>query len=113
MYNVVADRIKKYSEEGFEVIVLEAAALIEADWTSLVDKVLVTAADEEVIVERIRKRSGLSESQIFARIRSQLSSEERLKHADIVINTNGSLDEVKTIVNKLWEEIKIKDKEQK
>jgi dephospho-CoA kinase len=113
MYSIVEDRIKKYEEEGFDVIVLEAAALIEADWTSLVDKVLVTAADEEVIVERIQKRSELSENQIFARIRSQLSSEERLKHADFTINTNGSLSEVKEIVKKLWDEIKPKDKKQK
>jgi dephospho-CoA kinase len=47
---------------------------------------------------------GLSQTEALARVRSQLSSAERLKHTDVVINTDCKLDEVKATVKELWDE---------
>ena len=65
------DRLK---EDGVAVVVLEAAVLIEAGWTDLVDMVWVTVAPEDVVLKRLHDRGGLSEDQARARIRSQISS---------------------------------------
>ena len=76
--------------------------LLEAGWTPLVDEVWVTTASEATVIQRARDRDGITEAQIRARFQSQLSSEERVKQADVVINTDCSLGEVESQVNQLW-----------
>ncbi len=102
MYDMVKARLEGYRQQGVDVVVLEAPLLVEAGWTSLVDEVWVTVASEAMVLRRLKERIGLSESESLTRIRSQLSSEERVKHADVVINTDCGLDELKTRVGELW-----------
>jgi dephospho-CoA kinase len=105
MGDMMKAQIDEYRRQGVAVVVLEAAILIEANWTPLVDEVWVTTAPESVVLERLKKQRGLAEEQTLARIRSQLSSEERLKHADVVITNEGNLEEVKARVKELWSKI--------
>jgi len=102
IYELVKAQLGEYRGQGVEVVVLEAPLLVEAGWTSLVDEVWVTIASESTVLGRIKGRTGLSERESLARIRSQLSSEERVKHADVVINTDCTLDELKARVGELW-----------
>jgi dephospho-CoA kinase len=106
MYEMMKAQIDEYRQQGVKVVVLEAAILLEASWTPLVDEVWVTVAPESTVVERTKERTGLPEEQILARIRSQMSSEERAKHADVVISNDGSMDELKIKVKELWRGIK-------
>ncbi len=105
MYDMMKAKIEEYRRQGVDVVVLEAAILIEANWTSLVDEVWVTVASETTVLKRLKKQRGLEEEQTLARIRSQLSAEERMKRADVVINNDGDLDEVKAKVRELWERL--------
>jgi dephospho-CoA kinase len=105
MFLMMREKIEGLRRQGVEVVILEAAVLLEANWTPLVDEVWVTTAPEATVIQRLRDRSGLSEAQVLARIRSQLPAEERIKHADVVINTDCSLDEVEEKVKRLWEEL--------
>ena len=84
------------------MVVLEAPLLIEAGWTPLVDKVWVTVASESTVLRRLRERTRLSQAESLARIHSQLSNEERIKHADVVINNEGDFDELRAKVRELW-----------
>lgn len=102
MYEMVSARIEDRRQQGAKVVVLESPLLVEAGWLPLVDEVWVTIASEANIVQRLKNRSGLSEAETMARIRSQLSSEERLKYADVVINTDVTLEEMKERVAELW-----------
>ena len=102
MFEMMKERIEEYRRQGVKVVVLEAAILLEAKWTPLVDEVWVTVASESAVVERAKERTGLPEEQILARIRSQLSVEERIKHANVVIYNDGNLDELKAKVRGLW-----------
>jgi len=105
MHRVAQERIERLEQQGIKVIVLEAPLLVEANWLDLVDQVWVTVASEPTVLSRCCRRSGLSEAQARARISSQLPSEERLKYADVVIDTDVSLDEVKARVKELWERL--------
>ncbi len=105
MYDMMKAKIEEYRRQGVDAVVLEAAVLIEANWTPLVDEVWVTVAPEAAVLERVRKQRGLAEEQTLARIRSQLSSEERKKHADVVINNDGDINEVKAKVKELWDRL--------
>jgi len=106
MYDIMADRIEEYRRDGVEVVVLEAALLFEAGWTPLVDEIWVTVASEPTVVQRAMERTGLPEEQILSRIRSQLSVEERIKKADLVIHNDGSFDELRKKAEELWEAMK-------
>jgi dephospho-CoA kinase len=83
--------------------VVEAALLLEAGWASLVDEVWVTVASEATVLKRLKMRSGLSDAESRARLRAQLSVAERLKRADVVIDTDCRLDERGARVVGLWQ----------
>jgi len=106
IYDRAKERIEQCQSQGAEVVVLEGAVLLEArlkaGWTPLTDEIWVTVAPEATLIERVCNRTGLTPAQAQARIRSQLPSEERLKHADIVIDTDCNLTEVKAKVGELW-----------
>jgi dephospho-CoA kinase len=112
MYQAVKTRIEDYRRRGVKVAVLELPLLVEVPLSMKagqptlsdeVDEVWVTVAPEAVVLERLKDKSGISESESRARIRSQLPSKERLKHADVVIDTDCSLDDLKAKVKKLWQ----------
>jgi len=103
MYDMVEAQLEEYRRQGVGVVVLEAPLLIEANWTSLVDEVWVTAASQPTVLRRLKDKFGLSELEALARIHSQLSSEERARYAAVIIDTDCSLDELKAKVKGLWE----------
>jgi len=105
MHSMMREEIERLRGEGVDTVVLEAAVLIEANWTDLVDEVWVALAPEEVAVKRLQNRGGLSEEQARARIRSQLSPEERAKHADVIIDTDCELSQVRAKVAELWQKL--------
>jgi len=105
MYDMVKVQLEEYRRQGVRVVVLEAPLLLEAGWTSLVDEIWVTVAPEDTVLRRLQERVGLSREESLSRIRSQLSSKERIKHADVVINTDCSLDELKAKIKKLWDKL--------
>lgn len=105
MYDMMKAQIEEYRRQGVGVVVLEAAILIEANWTSLVDEVWVTVVSEAAVLERVKQQRGLDEKQILARIRSQLTNEERVKHADVVITNDVDLEDMKAKVKELWDKL--------
>jgi dephospho-CoA kinase len=114
MYKTVKAKLEQQRRQGVRVVVLEAPLLIDvplslrAGKPSLldeVDEVWVTVAPESVVLKRMKEKSGMPEEQALARIRSQLPSEERLKHADVVIDTDCRLDELRAKVKELWSKL--------
>lgn len=107
MYDMVKTRLEEYRRQGTGVVVLEAPLLLEAGWTPLVDEVWVTTAAEATVLKRLKERSGMSQAESLARLRSQLSPAERARHADVVINTDCSPDELKAKVKELWQRLQL------
>ena len=94
--------IQEHREKGTEALVMEAAILIEVNWVDLVDEVWVTTADDKKVVERVQQRSNLPEEQIRSRINAQMPQEERVKHATVVVENNGDLEELRQRLQELW-----------
>ncbi len=90
---------------GAPVAVLEAAVLIEADWVPLVDQVWLVTVPPVVARDRLIQRNGLTADQADARIGAQLTDEERAKHARVVIDNDGTLDELRSQVMREWEQL--------
>jgi len=67
--------------------------LIESpDYRSRVDRVLVVDTPEELQVERVRLRSGLSADEVRAIVAAQATRAARLAAADDVIENRGTID---------------------
>lgn len=74
------------------LVVKESALLFEARLQDQVDKILVVAAPEEIRVQRVMKRDGLSREEVLKKVKSQLAQEEKIKQAHLVIyNDNKEL----------------------
>ena len=97
--------IEQAREEGFRVVVLEAAALMEAGRVWQVDEVWVTIAPLQTVIDRVTRRSDMTEAEVLERVKSQIPQEERTREADIVIDTDCSLDELKERVREVWDEL--------
>ena len=73
--------------------------LIESpDYRRRVDRVLVVDAPEQTQVARVRSRSGLSEDEVRAIMRTQVPRARRLAAADEVLDNGGSRDALRTQV---------------
>ena len=73
-----------------QLIILEAAVLIEAEWQNLVDELWVVSVDPSITVERAMKRDGANRNTIETLIDHQMSNAEREKYADVVLDNSGS-----------------------
>ena len=102
MTDMIRERIEGLRSRGAEVVVVEAALLMEAGWDSLVDEVWVTCSPEEQVLERLQRRNGLTGEEIRARIGSQLPLEERVRHADVLVMNSGNVDELREELESLW-----------
>jgi dephospho-CoA kinase len=102
------ERIESLRAGATQVVVLEAAVLIEADWLDIVDEVWLVLADPAIARQRIVERNGLSPEEADKRISAQLTNEQRRPYAQVVIENNGSLDELRSAVNDAWSKLTAK-----
>jgi len=99
---LIGEQLGRLREQGERVAVVEAAVLIEADWVPLVDEVWVVTTEPETAIARLAERNGMSEEQARARIAAQLTNDERRAHADVVIENDGSVEELERAVEDAW-----------
>ncbi|MBI5290125.1 MAG: dephospho-CoA kinase [Chloroflexi bacterium] len=102
MRTTMEKRLAQIRAEGTPVVVLEAAVLIEADWVPITDQVWVVIVPPDLARRRIIERNGHTAEQADARINAQLTNDERIKRAAVVIENGGTLDELGAKVDEAW-----------
>jgi dephospho-CoA kinase len=103
IFERMADRLEAARDRDV-IVVLDAALLIETGLARRVDVLLVTHSPKEVQVERLTAM-GMPAEHADARIAAQLTPEERLARADIVIGNSGSLEDLGRQVDEVWKEL--------
>jgi len=86
-----------------EVVVVEAALLLEAGWDALVDEVWCTGASEDIVIDRLKARNGLDKEEAQKRIKAQMSVDERKSRSQVMIENNGDLAQLTTVIEQIWE----------
>jgi dephospho-CoA kinase len=94
-----AERVDPGAIVVYDVPLLAEAA---ANRPITFDLVVVVNASAETRVERLVTLRGLSPDESWRRISSQASDEQRLSIADVVIDSNGTIDETLAQVDALW-----------
>ena len=100
----IADTLEALSGTDI-IVVIEAALLIETGLADGVDVVIVVVTSDEIRGERLRLERGMSQEDIEARIASQLPLPKLLEKADIVVQNNGSLEELRREAEQTFAEL--------
>lgn len=85
-----------------KVIVIEAIKLLESPLRVACDSIWVTYASQEIQIERLRRRRGMSEAAAQQRLAVQSPHEEKMRAADVVIRNEGTFDETWSQVTTAW-----------
>lgn len=86
-------------------VVVDAALIYEWGIQDEFDHVILVTAPEDLRVERLMARSGLSREDARTRVRSQMPEEEKRKRAEIVIENVGAEAELQAKVDGVWERL--------
>jgi dephospho-CoA kinase len=87
------------------VVVIEAIKLLEGDLRKVCDSIWVTNAPEEIQVERLMRKRGMSRDQAIERIHMQSAQSAKVAVANIVVTNTGSYDVLWRQVTAAWKEI--------
>ncbi|MBQ5369815.1 MAG: dephospho-CoA kinase [Peptococcaceae bacterium] len=84
------------------MIVLDVALLLEDhDYKELADQVWVVTVSPVQQLARLMKRNSYTAEEAQNRINAQMSNEERIQYADVVIDNNGTMSETIAQVDRL------------
>ena len=96
-------RIDRESTGGeTAVLIVEAAVLFEAGWENLFDEVWVITAPEDDVLERLERQRNQKPEQTRARVRAQMTNEEREQRADVMVRNDEGRTALAAKVKQLW-----------
>lgn len=102
----INDRIIDISNQGKNIVVIDAALLIEGKFLDLVDKLVVITCNEEVQLNRVVNRDNMTKEEVLKRINSQMKQDEKIKYADYIIDNSKDMNNLKDEFDKLFIYIK-------
>lgn len=102
----IIESVENYGKEGIDILVLESALIPREEWSPVINEFWVTNSPQEVVIERMKKQRGYSQSEVLDRIKRQIPPAEMLKQADVIINTDCSIDDLQEQVRALWKSLK-------
>jgi dephospho-CoA kinase len=89
------------------VVVYDVPLLVEGAKGRKLDFDLIVVVDAtlETRMQRLVENRGMTREEASHRLNSQASDAERLAVADVVIDNNGTIEETKRAVDRLWESL--------
>lgn len=90
LYREVQRRLAALRTSDVQTVVLDAPLLFEAGWERLADETWVVVLPRDIQIRRLMARNHYTEEEALSRMESQLSQEEKMRRADVVIDNRGS-----------------------
>ena len=119
MHPIIFDTITAQLDElwlkPISVVVLEVLEnifLFEPKWKNLVNEIWVTHAPDNIIQKRLIKYRHLSLRQIEMRMKNTIPFSEAKKYASRIIDTNIPLEELRTKITAIWDEVLFQNSQQ-
>ena len=100
----VADRLEELTHSD-EIVVLDAALILEAGLRDAVDILVVVVSDDELRKQRLARERRMSSADIEARMAAQTDQRELATAADIVVVNDGTLDDLASEADRVWSEL--------
>jgi len=109
---IVHPEVRRLFAEGSDayrdtdlVVVLSAPLLVETGMHSAFDVLVVVAVPVSVQVERLMRDRGMSEAAVRARIDAQAPLEDKAAVADILLDNEGSPEELARQIDRIWADL--------
>lgn len=102
----ILNYFQKNSKE--EVIFVGIPLLFEAKMETDYDKIIFVYTDDKIRLERLLKRNNYTTEHAQKRIDSQISQDEKIKHCDIVVNNNGSFENLEQQMPEILTKLELK-----
>jgi dephospho-CoA kinase len=109
---IVHPEVRRLFAEGSEayrdtdrVVVFSAPLLVETGMHTAFEILVVVSATVATQIERLMRQRGMSEASIRARIDAQAPLEDKAAVADFIVDNEGSLDELESQVERLWNDL--------
>lgn len=99
------EKLGALRDAGHAVAVYEVPLLFESGLEGMMDKTLLVALPLDVQRARLMARDGISAAEADARIAAQLSLAEKRKRADVVIENDGTIEELARHLGEAWREL--------
>jgi dephospho-CoA kinase len=87
--------------ETDHVVILDVPLLVEKGTYTTAGTVVVDV-DPEIAVRRLVEQRGMQEDDVRRRMAAQVGREERLARADFVVRNDGSLDALRSEIDRCW-----------
>jgi dephospho-CoA kinase len=88
-----------------KVVIVEAIKLLESDLRTRCDSIWVTDAPQDVQIERLMRKRGMSRDEAVQRIHAQSAQKQKLAAANVVVTNTGSYEDLWKQVNNAWRKI--------
>ncbi|KAH3885373.1 bifunctional coenzyme A synthase-like [Dreissena polymorpha] len=99
---LVGEQIQQYKQEGTEVVVLDAAILLEASWDHMCHEVWTTIVPRDEVIQRLVDRNKLTTEAATQRLNAQISNTERVSRANVVLCTLWEYEYTQQQVERAW-----------
>lgn len=100
------EELARLEKDGRKWVVVEAAVLFDARWERWMDEVWCMVVDPAIAKKRLMERNGFTAAEAESRINAQMSNEERMKRARLVIDSRGSKEETAAKIRAAVEDLK-------
>jgi len=101
----VHEKLDELRGKGVDFAIVEAAMMVKKNWAGIINEMWVTTSPQDVIIRRMRDNRGYKEEDTLQRLQRQMTPQEMVDQADMVINTDFPLKELELILKKLWDEM--------
>ena len=96
------------SNKNAEIVVKEAAILIESGSHKEMDLIVLIVSKKENRIQRVIRRDNSDFKKVLQRIDQQMNDEDKSKHADFIIDNDGTIAELEDNVKTFLKVLRLK-----
>lgn len=98
---IIHQRIELYNKNDEKIVFIDAPLLFEAGLDKISDVTWVVDVDDEIRIERVAKRDGITRQEVLARLEKQMNREEQKKRASYILNNSTTTEDLYCQIEKL------------
>jgi dephospho-CoA kinase len=109
---IVHPEVRRMFAEGCEeyrdsdrVVVFSAPLLVETGMHTAFDLLIVVSSPVATQIERLMRDRGMGERDVQARIAAQLPLEAKAEVADVLVDNEGTLEDLERRVERVWRDL--------
>ena len=105
VYILINNAYKKAQNNNYNLFIVDAALIFEANFSSFFDKTILLITNKEKRIKRAVKRNNIPLESIQNRMRLQMSDNKKKKLADVIIYNDEDLNSLYKKIDRLYKKL--------